>query len=130
MRGVEIGRLAGVHHRPASDRNIAIDAGGGRKRRGLGKGRIGRLDPDLVEHRDVDPGVRERPGHGGERFAAADALVGEERHALQPQFACLRAGFGQHPGTEGKRGHADGETAIAAFQQREVGVATGHLRSF
>jgi hypothetical protein len=60
MRGIQVGGLAGVHHRPAADRHVAVEAAVRGEPRGFLERNVVRLDPDLVVDGDVDAGRRER----------------------------------------------------------------------
>jgi hypothetical protein len=59
-------------------------------------------------------------------LAVDEAGVGEEADAAQAQVAGVVAGLGQDAGAERERRHADGEAAVAALDEREIGMAATH----
>ena len=85
MRGIQVGRLAGVYDRSAADRDIAVEfafAGELCRRK---KGLVGRLDLDLVVDHHVNAGRLECVAHLGDIGQAAQFLVGEQRYARHAQ---------------------------------------------
>jgi hypothetical protein len=123
---VEVGGLAGVHHRAAADRHIAVEAAIGGEARRLLQRPVGRFDRDIVVDDGVDTGGGQRRADLGDMRAGGEVRIGEQRDAAQAQFQCLVAGFGQDAGAERERRHAQREPAVAALGQGEVGVAAAH----
>ena len=129
MRRVEVRRLARVHHRAAADGHEAVEPAFGCEAGGILERRVGRLDHDLVVHRDVDLRRGERSLHRGDELARLHPGIGEERDARETELARAVSSLGEHAGAERERRHPDGEAAVASLDGGEIGVAAGHALS-
>ena len=123
---IEAGRLGGIHHRTAADRDEAIDLRFRRKTGGGLEGDVRRLHLHLVVKRIVDAGRGQRLFYLPDMFRRGQALVGEQRDTPDPQRPGLLAGLGQAAGAVSNGGHIDGEGLLAALDRREIVMAACH----
>ena len=131
MRGVKVRRLAGVDHRAAADRDVAVESAFGGETRG-GLERCRRSARSSPRRRPPRRSARRRasssPSPGARDLASVPSVNSATR--LSPSSLRVVAGFGQAAGAEGERRHPDGESLVAVRGQREVGVAAAHRISF
>jgi hypothetical protein len=113
MRGIQIGRLAGVDRRAAADRNVAVDLGVARERRCFLERRIGRLDVHAIVFHDVDAGRAQCRAHGFAARQLRDVAIGEQRDAGHAECARRVPDFVEQAAPEAHAGRVDLEAAFA-----------------
>jgi hypothetical protein len=128
MRCVQVSCLAGVHHRSAAYRHIAVEPALGCESRRLLERRVGGLDRHIAVDRRFDTCRVERFAYGAHVLAGGKPRIGEQGDARQSQLAGVLAGFAKDARTKRERRHPDGEASVAAFDGGEIGMATGHVR--
>ena len=126
MRCVEIRRFARIHHRAATDRDIAVDVRLARESRRVLQREIGGLDRHFVENDGVDVRRGERSLHLCDVLAARQMVIGEQGNALQSKLDRVAPRLRQNAGAECKRRHAEREAAVASLDSGEIGVTAGH----
>ena len=89
VRRVQVGGLAGVHHRTAADRDEAVEAALRGEADRVVKRAVGRLDLHVVVDGDIDAGRHQRGLDSSEGLTGGEATVGEQTDASQPELAGL-----------------------------------------
>ena len=125
--GVEVGRLARVDHRAAADGHVAVDVRFAREARGR-PGTSGRSARSRLRRRRRR---RRRPRRATPCTFATCSPAARFRSVKsatrrRPSSARIVAGFGEHARAERERRHAERESAVASFEQCEIGVTAGH----
>ena len=121
MGGQQVGRLAGIHHRAAADRDEAVETAFGGERGPRLERAVRRLDLHGVVDDAVDAGGAQGFQHDGQRFQVAHHRVGVDGDAGHGEGAGVVADFPQGPAAELDLRRLHGERGIAVRGGGEVG---------
>ncbi|MDF3041980.1 MAG: hypothetical protein K0Q71_4686 [Thermomicrobiales bacterium] len=100
VRGIEIGRLGGVHDAAAADGHVAIEGAVGGEGGGVHEGGIGRFDADLVVEDRVDVLPPQGIEGSGDRLAHRQPGIGDDHDPARAEPRHVGADLPRGPRAE------------------------------